>query len=70
LDKVAATADVPQHVSKDFSLLGLGRKGFQSLFVASKIKRIVHAYDQGSGLVVTLILICEFLASKISISFQ
>jgi hypothetical protein len=64
LDKVTATADVLQHETKDFSLLRLGRKAFQSLFVARKIKRIVHALDQRSDLVVTLILIREFLASK------
>jgi len=45
LDEVAATADVLQHEGQDFGLLGLGRNGFQSFFMAREIKRIVHALD-------------------------
>jgi len=45
LDEVAATADIPQHERKDFSLLGLRFNGLQSVFVAREIKCIVHALD-------------------------
>jgi hypothetical protein len=45
LDEIAATADIPEHESKDFSLLGVALDRLQSIFVACEIKRIVHALD-------------------------
>jgi len=56
LDKVTATTDILQHKSEDFGLLGLGLDGFQSVFVVCEIKRVVHAFKEGSDIVVALIL--------------
>jgi len=56
LNKVTAITNILQHKSKDLSLLRLGLDGFQSIFVVCEIERVVHAFKEGSDIVVALIL--------------
>jgi len=64
LDKVAATTNILQHESKDFGLFRLRLDGFQSVFMMCEIKCVVHGFEQGSDVVITLVLFQECLSSR------